>query len=228
MQAISATSFFIATAQDQGDESVFLFNVALPNAGSHQLLQDLRLVRRRPSTPWDGLPDASKGDTQLFLSPHPTWPCPTAATAPSPRSSPKSTTFTVPAGGGNTVSIAQQAAPLSSSISTNAKLSQFAALVPSMNPAARLTEESGLLDHFPSAGASLFGIPGSLSYPDFPRPQTSSAAWRPYDYFGSLSTDTNCGTIAYGGFLDAPYQSMRNFVYQARRSSSRRTEAQSA
>jgi hypothetical protein len=203
--------FFIATAQDQGDESVFLFNSGLPPAGATSFSTTFDWFEGAFDAV-DGLPDASKGDTAYF-SHRAHFPMPNGCDGAVAKDFAKSTAFTVPPGGGNTANIAMQAAPLSSSIGTNAKLSQFAALVPSMNPAAQLTIDPAELTS-PAAGASVFGIPGSLSYPDFPGLNVV-VRLAAYDYFGSMSVDTDCGAVPYGGFLDAPYQAMRNFAYQA-------------
>jgi hypothetical protein len=201
----------IGAPQALGDEDVFELGPQ-PAAGTTSITQTFDWQVNLFDGFTQFLPDASKGDT-TYIYHRTALAMPNGCGGTLTKRFAKSNTFTVPQGGGVTASFELQDAPLSETLSTAASLSKFAALVPQMNPAASLVEDPGFLT-FPSAGAALFAIPQSISYPDFPGLSSMVRVFS-YNYFGSLSADTDCGTVGYGGFLDKPFHTMRNFAFEA-------------
>jgi hypothetical protein len=201
--------FYAVTPQAQGDESVFL-TPPLPAPG----ITSLSVTFDWQENVFDGftrLPDASKGDVTYFIQRN-TQPMSGGCGGAVTKRFARSTTFTVPDGGGITAPVDLQPVSLTNSIATAASFSKFATLVPSINPQALLLPDPAGLTS-PEAGASLFAVPGSLSYPDFTGlgvvPRMAAYA------YPSTTADTDCGTLAYGGILDPPFQTMRNFAYLA-------------
>jgi hypothetical protein len=197
--------FFTTTAQASGNHDVFQSNPPAAGATTADATIDWQ------NSVFEGLsflPDAAKGDTTYFYHRAATTLANGGKAVVATRFA-KSTTFTVLDGGGTSVTVDLQAAPLTSSLPTAGKLSAFAALVPGMNPSASLADPS-----VATAGASLFAIPGSLSFPDLPGFNVFGRLAF-YVYLGGLSTDTDYGAINYGGFLDPSFHVMRNFSYEA-------------
>jgi hypothetical protein len=160
------------------------------------------------------LPDAAAGDTTVFVQRHHVSLDNGGSASVSTRFA-KSTDFTVVDGTGASATLTMQAAPLSSTLPTAGAFSQFAALVPVMNPAASVQPDpSGLT--FPSSQVSLFGVPGSIAYPDTSLSVDGEIAHEGlYAYTGALDTDVDYGPLSFGGFLGAPYQEYRQFTYSA-------------
>lgn len=158
------------------------------------------------------LPDAAAGDTTFFVQRHHVALANGGTASVSTRFA-KSTDFTVADGTGTSATLEMQAAPLSTTVQTAGAFSQFAAMVPEMNPAASVQPDpSGLT--FPSSQVSLFAVPGSIAFPDTSLAFDMEIAHEAlYAYTGALDVDVDYGPLHIGGFFGAPYQEYRQFTY---------------
>ena len=203
-------SLLLTAAQAQTTESAFLNSPlgSRPPAGatSAQVTLDWQ------SSIIDGLgllPDATKRDV-TFIYHRTATPLANGGKAAVAARFARLTNFTVPDGGGLTVNVDLQAAPLTSKVATAAQLSKFAALVSEMNPAATTGPVPGI--NIESAAVSIFSVPGSVDFPNLPSQFNSIGRLAAYDY-ADMDADADYGTLSYGGFLDPFFKDVRQFTY---------------
>jgi hypothetical protein len=159
----------------------------------------------------NNLPDAAQGDSTWVYQRH------SAALSNGGQAAlvdrfARSDSFTLQDGVAASLTVALQAAPLSQSAPTSTALSEFAALVPEMNPAASLSPDPDSLSA-PFAETVIFSQAGSLSFPDEGSTSVAARVREVQVPYSRLDTDADFGTVQYGGFLDSNFHEYREFFY---------------
>ncbi|HZR09544.1 MAG TPA: fibronectin type III domain-containing protein [Myxococcales bacterium] len=153
-----------------------------------------------------GLPDASKRDVEYVYqrSTSPLGSGPTAGVERTATRFQRLDSLTIGAAGSTSFQVALADAPSTAVLHADLRNSQFAALLPQINPYAVPSSTSG--------GVSVLAVPHSIAFPDSPSGGAStSLLW----VQGPATLDIDYGAMTYGQFLPPLWQEMQYVYYSA-------------
>jgi hypothetical protein len=149
------------------------------------------------------LPDASKGDVEFIVqrSVSAAGSGPTLGTVRVPSRFARIADLTLTDGESATRAVTLAEAPQTGSMSTRILGSQWAPLVQQSNPAVQPGGQSSY---------SIVSVPGPVTFPDL-----GGLSMNLVTVLSPASTDVDYGTVAYGQFLGAPWQEVRELTFFA-------------